>query len=587
MLGTRTVLLLLLLAIMISFLVISLLIVGARLRQQVRTDSSNDLNRSLAVFENAETERLQELAKEGLLLADLPSLKALLTTSDDRTIEDGSLEFWHTSGNDLFALTDARLRVRAVFIRGLSAGHIFRTDISQTLVTGDRPYLVSEGHLFHLIAAPVFFGSSASGTLLGYVVTGDLIDTDYQTRLSKKAGAGAMFLSNGVVLASSIALAPSSSRNALPVRPPYFMEVLTLGGQRNLAVSRDLSKQANRSLALIFLKSLQGPDQEIRDISRLLLLTGTGILIAGSWMMVLVAGRLTRSLEKLADEVRSFGSDQKVMSGPPQGSREVRQLAGDFAAMQARVESSSRALLESERLATIGSMANSVSHDLRHYLASIYANAEFLAAPDITEAERSEFFEDIRMAVAGTTDMLESLLIFSRTGQSALHLPEHLDELAQRAIVQIRTHPVAGDVTFSLVNCAGPTAVSANGSQLERAIYNLLLNACQSAARDSECPIVTVEMVSGESEIAVQITDNGRGISAAFSDAIFEPFVSQGKQNGTGLGLTLSRRIAEEHGGRVHLVRSIPGETVFELTLPLLASEPSHSFAPLTKANGR
>ena len=587
MLGTRTVLLLLLLGIMVSFLVISLLIVGARLRQQVRTDSFNDLNRSLFVFENAETERLQELAKEGRLLADLPSLKALLTTSDDRTIADGSLEFWSTSGNDLFALTDASRRVRTVFIRGLSAGHVFRADISRTLVTGDRPYLISEGHLLHLISAPVYFGSSASGTLLGYVVTGDLIDTEYQTNLSTNAGANAMFLSNGVVLASSIALAPSSLGNALTISQPHFTEVLTVGGQRNLAVSRDLSKQANRSLALVFLKSLQGPDQEIRDISRLLLLTGIAILMVGSWMMVLVASRLTRPLEKLADEVRSFGSDHKVISSPPQGTREVRQLAGDFAAMQERVESSSRALLESERLATIGSMANSVSHDLRHYMASIYANAEFLAAPDMTEAERSESFEDIRMAVAGTTDMLESLLIFSRTGQSALHLPERLDELAQRAIDQIRTHPVAGEVTFSLVNCTSPTSVSANGSQLERAIYNILLNACQSAVKDSGYPIVTVEIVPGESEIAARVTDNGKGISPAFSDAIFDPFVSQGKQNGTGLGLTLCRRIAEEHGGRVQLVRSVPGETVFELTLPLLANEPSHPFDPLTEANGR
>ena len=483
MLSTRTVLLLVLLGLMASFSVASLLIVGQRMRHQVRTDFSNQLNRSLAVFENAETERLWELAKENHLLADLPSLKALLTTNDDRTIEDGAVEFWQTSGNDVFAIADPGLRVRAAFVRGLSTGQLFRADVSQALRMNGRPYLISENHLFHLTAAPIYFGSSTSGTLLGYVVSGDLIDTAYQTRLSGKAGANIVFVSEGVTLASSLALPQITQidiRNAVP-----GTKALIVDGQRNLALSRDLSSQTTQPLMLVLIKSLQGPDLEIHDISQLLLLTGAGMLLVGSCIVVLVANWLTRPLEDLAHRVRGFGLGPQRLITPPHGTLEIRQLASDFGVMQERVELSNRARLESERLATIGSMANSISHDLRHYLASIYANAEFLATPDTSGEERAEFFQDIKLAVMGTTDMLESLLIFSRTGHPALQLPERLEELARRAINQVQTHPDAAAISIYLDTRTEHTVVAVDGRQVERAFYNLLLNACQSAGAQS------------------------------------------------------------------------------------------------------
>ena len=94
---------------------------------------------------------------------------------------------------------------------------------------------------------------------------------------------------------------------------------------------------------------------------------------------------------------------------PRYGTQEVRQLSTAFAGMIDEIQEKNRALLESERLATIGRMASSVSHDLRHYLAAIYANSEFLASDRLSETERAEIFAEVRAAVHGTTDMIESL----------------------------------------------------------------------------------------------------------------------------------------------------------------------------------
>jgi signal transduction histidine kinase len=254
--------------------------------------------------------------------------------------------------------------------------------------------------------------------------------------------------------------------------------------------------------------------------------------------------------------------------------------------MRDEIQQAHQALLESERLATIGRMASSVSHDLRHYLAAVYANAEFLATGRLSEAERNEIFGDIRAAVLGTTDMIESLLILSRTGANTRRSSEPLALLLERTVALFRAHPDADGVR--IVTSFGDPAESTalvDGKQIERAVYNLLLNACQAARTGGGAdPLVTITLETKEQYSVVTVTDNGPGVPEGVRNSLFEPFVSEGKQKGTGLGLTLAQHIANEHGGDVVLVSSRPGETIFQmkvardLSQPLATtgSEPNH-----------
>ena len=112
-----------------------------------------------------------------------------------------------------------------------------------------------------------------------------------------------------------------------------------------------------------------------------------------------------------------------------------------------------------------------------------------------------------------------------------------------------------------------PAEADIDARNLESAIYNLLLNACQAATRSTYVPEVKVHLTEVNEHISVTISDNGPGIPASVRRTLFDPFVTAGKPTGTGLGLTLARRIAEEHGGSVCLVESNPGRTVFTLSL--------------------
>jgi len=283
---------------------------------------------------------------------------------------------------------------------------------------------------------------------------------------------------------------------------------------------------------------------------------------------MVVSRLVTRPLEELSTSVKAFGLGDVAHRVPRHGTQEVRELSTAFVAMRSEIQKANQAVIESERLATIGRMASSVSHDLRHYLAAIYANAEFLVSDGFQAKERAEIFSDIRNAVIGTTDMLESLLIFSRTGANIRRQPELISTLLERALALVRTHPDAEGITFEThFGNAADTAALVDGKQIERAISNLLLNACQSARSMRPAAYVAVVLETRNDLMVINVIDNGPGVPESIRQSLFEPFVSEGKQKGTGLGLTLASCIALEHGGEVALISSRPGETIFQMTL--------------------
>ena len=98
----------------------SLLIVRHQLENQVTQDLTRDLAHSVTTFQNLETQRLNALARENALLADLPTLKALMTTSDRATIEDGGVRFWKVSESDLFGLADNQGHVVAAYAKDMT-----------------------------------------------------------------------------------------------------------------------------------------------------------------------------------------------------------------------------------------------------------------------------------------------------------------------------------------------------------------------------------------------------------------------------------------------------------------------------------
>jgi signal transduction histidine kinase len=547
---------------------LSLLLIRHRLRTQVAEDLNRDLSHSMVTFQTLEAERVGALERENALLAELPTLKALMTSGDDLTIQDGAAEFWHLSGTDLFMLADPSGRVIAAYGKNAPADAALRESMKALLASPGKQYLIDRGSLYACALRPLFFGSEEEGTLLGYVVSGVSIERTVR-QISEPTGVEAAFLNGGRIVASTLGPdAEAALARQVPALsgPSQSGEPVTLGNARYLSATKDLSATATSPLQLVVFKSLEPAERSINRIDRMVLIVGMLALLSGTVLMMVTSRVVTRPLEELSRSVKAFGLGDVEYQVPLHGTQEVRQLSSAFAVMRREIQKANQAVLESERLATIGRMASSVSHDLRHYLAAIYANAEFLASDRFSTRERNEIFGEIRAAVNETADMLESLLIFSRTGAGTRRQPELMATLVERATALVKAHPDAEGVTLSAYCAdAGETAVLADGKQIERAISNLLLNACQSVRARGVEARVEVAVETQEQQVIVNVIDNGPGVPEKIRDRLFEPFVSEGKQKGTGLGLTLANCIALEHGGEVVLLSSRAGETVFQL----------------------
>jgi signal transduction histidine kinase len=222
-------------------------------------------------------------------------------------------------------------------------------------------------------------------------------------------------------------------------------------------------------------------------------------------------------------------------------------------------------LLESEQLATIGRMASSISHDLRHSLAAIVANSEFLVDSHLSPAQREELYQEDRTGVNLMTDLIDSLLEFARTRESLSPAYGNVAETIQRAVQAARLHPRHHARSVEVV-CSGHASGWFDSRKLERALYNLLLNACEAAP--VEGGDVQITAVESAGAITISVADNGPGIAESIRDRLFHPFVSYGKENGTGLGLAVVQKIVQDHRGEISVERTSSGMTVFKIVLP-------------------
>jgi signal transduction histidine kinase len=223
-------------------------------------------------------------------------------------------------------------------------------------------------------------------------------------------------------------------------------------------------------------------------------------------------------------------------------------------------------LLEAERMATIGRLAGSISHDLRHPLTAFLAYSEFLSEGNLDEHQRKDLYQEIRLAVNRMTDLIGSLLEFSKAHEELRPTLGNLEETIQRAIRTIRARPEYRQVSITLSH-EGDTEAWFDERKLERVFHNLLLNACEAVPPHSGR--IELNILRTDSELEIRVADNGRGIPDNVPDDVFKPFVSYGKENGTGLGLAVVQKIVEDHGGEIRVESSGSEGTIFKISLPL------------------
>ncbi len=557
----------------------SLLLVRRSVETNVRQSIAVNLNNSVAAFQDFRHEREMMLTSDVALLADLPITRSIMTSADPLTIQDASRDIFEIGHSDLFVLVDRAGRVVALHTKTLGFGQeeaekYFKQSLNED--SGETSHWWFGGHhLYQTFIQPIYRGSRTEGTLLGFLVIGYEINNRLAEEVSKVAGSQVAISSGNEVISTTLApmtLQVGNMRTLLTGTVQEGPRDIEVGDERFLATSLELSGTAGTPVRLTVLGSYDQATKFLDRLNRYLLLLGFAAILVGSGLVFFVSHTFTRPLGSLVAGVRALEQGDFYHPLDPRGGDEIAEVTRAFDRMRASLLKSQRALLESEQLATIGRMASSISHDLRHSLAAIVANSEFLCDSHLTPAQREELYQEVRTGVNLMTDLIDSLLEFARTRESLTPSYGNVSETIHRSVQAVRLHPRHHNRAIDVL-CGSQVSGWFDQRKLERALYNLLLNACEAAP-----PVEgKVEITAGETSgaISISVADNGPGIADSIRDRLFHPFVSHGKENGTGLGLAVVQKIVQDHGGTISVERRADDKTVFRIVIPSYAQESS------------
>ena len=545
-----------------------LAVVQYRVRVHVRDEINQALRDSVVTFRSLQQQRETTLGRSAALLATLPPLKAVMTSEDPATIQDASRTYWQLAGSQIFALADPSGRLVALHT---SAPRFTFADakarMERSLETGEpRDWWFGAGHLFQVFLEPIYIGDPQGGHAIGVLAVGYEVDAAAAADVTRVASSNVGFGYEKRLIISTVPprQQPDLADYVGALGGDTGPQEVRLGGERFLTTSVRLSAEGGPLVTLTFLRSFDQATAFLRSLNRWIAAIGVAAVLAGTVLVFFVSTTFTRPLGRLVSGVRALEQGDFAYPLDRAGRDEVGTLTSAFERMRSTLQLAQRQLLEAEQLATIGRMASTISHDLRHPLTAILAYAEFLSERNLTDSQRKDFFEEIQHAVNRMMDEINSLLGFSKERESVQPVYGRVDTVIDRAIRAVKALPDYETITIDLASdgCVGWF----DSGKLERVMLNLLFNAAEAVPPASGRIEVSCRATDAGTEI--RVADNGPGIPDSIRDTLFQPFVSHGKEKGIGLGLTVVQNIMRQHRGDVSLERTGPDGTVFRLLFP-------------------
>src|SRR6516162_9870348 len=220
----RTKFLVSLLVVSSSVTLATLWMVGRSVRVQVQRQITDDLNNSVVVFRDFQRQREISLASSAELLANLPSLKALMTTRDAATIQDASADIWRLAPSDVFVLADPAGRVMAIHTTLPGMTRSIAQDLMKGSLETDQPsyWWYGSGHLYQVFLRPIYFGRPQDGSVLGFLGVGHEISDLLAIEVSHVASSQVAFFYGDRLIVSTLHSAQQPELERTGLKSPGF-----------------------------------------------------------------------------------------------------------------------------------------------------------------------------------------------------------------------------------------------------------------------------------------------------------------------------------------------------------------------------
>jgi signal transduction histidine kinase/CheY-like chemotaxis protein len=584
----------------------TLFTVGYRVRNQVRQGIREDLRNSANTYQSFEQQREEGLRRSAELLANLPNVRALMTTQDAATIRDASADIWRLSGSDLLVLANragkvAALRARSPALTTDDAQQLLRV----TLERGEsRDWWFDDGHLYKVWVQPIYFGAASQDTAIGLLAVGHEIDERAAEDFSHVASSEVVFSYGDSPVATTL---NPEGQGALTRQMHMGSRKLSsdpqeiqLGKERYLVVSLGLSAADGPPVFLSVLKSFDKATQFLAELNDALIALGLLSILAGSALVFFISHTFTRPLASLVAGVRAFSQGDFSFPMESTGGDEVSEVTDAFIRMRQNVAKTQEEqkqlqerLRQAHKMEAVGRLAGGVAHDFNNLLTIIRGNSDLLIDREGADNLHRRCIEQIQKAASRAVSMTRQLLAFSRMQvlqPRVLDLNAVVSDMGKMLPRLIGEH-----IEFSFLPDSQQALVKADPGQLEQVIMNLAVNARDAMPNGGTLTVRSSVLAVEEAEAAqrppmtpgryvlLSVTDTGVGMDDATKAHIFEPFFTTKEiGRGTGLGLATVYGVVKQSGGFIW-VTSSPGKgTTFEIYFPQ-ASGPVHKMDLETK----
>jgi signal transduction histidine kinase len=557
-------------------IVTAVYLVNQRVTEEAERTLEREIITTAAQVDQLRAERTQTFALMARFIADVPMLKAAMTTDDPDTVKEPAGSYQTQLNASLVLITNRKGQVlysaggspRAAAI----AAH--QPAIQEALAGKETVSLLPQPNgILQVVTVPVVL-ERPRHEVLGTLSAGFLLDDALAQQLKKITGSDIAFGMSGQILAGTL---PRDRSEALAGRlRTTEPSRVVIGGEEYVVLPRPLTSRADAPTVpsgpmVLMLRSRTEQLRSLQSIHAGLALTAVVAVLLAVLVSYGVARTIARPLAAITDVMREVATTGDLTRKIALRHRnrwdddDARLLATTFNTLTDSISRIQREMSQKERLTSLGRLSTVIAHEVRNPLMIIKAALHELRRPDVDSARLHEAVKDIDEEVSRLNRIVNEVLDFARP-IAFERADVDLNDLCRAAATAAQASGPGAEITLALDPAVA--TVKTDAERLRIALINMLVNARHAVNGTNPNTPVTLKSEAAGDRVTLTIADRGVGIEAAALAHVFDPYFTT-KRGGTGLGLPIAKNIVEGLGGSIAVTSSSGYGTELRIELPV------------------
>jgi signal transduction histidine kinase/ActR/RegA family two-component response regulator len=578
------------------FFAIIVVLVNGRITEQFEEESRQTLFTAEGVFRNSIDIRMRNLLLRYQTVANEPRFKAVAQLADSKTMSVQLLELLHEIGSNtktmVFTTPDNQLLASAQQNANINVSEFLRRSRSTVDEAAQgRPAadtIVVGRYLLNTISVPV----TVNDMFVGVLTIGESIGLTAAEELKSLTRTEIVLIASKQVVLSTLRNSRldqgflDSFAPQIAERGSHLTKPVAVGAEHYLSLAGAFPS-SNSSVGFLLLSSYEKALQRKQEVQRTLTLISLAGILFSSVLLWILIRQITKPLRHLRDSAEAVGRGDFSQLVSVASDDELGELAGVFNQMIANLNKSradvhqamqtlkdtQAQLIQTEKLSAMGKFVAGIAHELNNPLTGVIGFSEMLQESGISERQQT-FLNRITGSAERCRKIVHNLLSFSRR-----YKPErkwvYIQEVVESALEILKYELTSSNVEVTVDIPHDMPVMLMDPHQIQQVFLNIIMNAIQATEQRVDARSLMISAQVTKDKLRIRFEDNGTGIAKEDLTNVFNPFFTTKPVGiGTGLGLSLSYGIVQEHGGTILAESKSDHGAAFTVELPIVREVP-------------